>query len=123
MVLLELLTGKRPTDSADFGDNNLVGWVKQHAKLKISDIFDPELMKEDPNLEMELLQHLKIAVSCLDDRHWRRPTMIQVLTMFKEIQAGSGIDSQSTIANDEEGFNAVEMVEMSIKEAPELSKH
>ncbi|RZC17724.1 systemin receptor SR160-like [Glycine soja] len=123
VVLLELLTGKRPTDSADFGDNNLVGWVKQHAKLKISDIFDPELMKEDPNLEMELLQHLKIAVSCLDDRPWRRPTMIQVMAMFKEIQAGSGIDSQSTIANDEEGFNAVEMVEMSIKEAPELSKH
>ncbi|KAK7410851.1 hypothetical protein VNO78_02005 [Psophocarpus tetragonolobus] len=123
VVLLELLTGKRPTDSADFGDNNLVGWVKQHAKLKISDIFDPELMKEDPNLEMELLQHLKIAVSCLDDRPWRRPTMIQVMAMFKEIQAGSGIDSQSTIANEDEGFNAVEMVEMSIKEAPELSKH
>ncbi|BAT79086.1 hypothetical protein VIGAN_02189900 [Vigna angularis var. angularis] len=123
VVLLELLTGKRPTDSADFGDNNLVGWVKQHAKLKISDIFDQELMKEDPNLEMELLQHLKIACSCLDDRPWRRPTMIQVMAMFKQIQVGSGIDSQSTIATDEEGFNAVEMVEMSIKEAPELSKH
>ncbi|TKY73888.1 phosphorylation protein [Spatholobus suberectus] len=123
VVLLELLTGKRPTDSADFGDNNLVGWVKQHAKLKISDIFDPELMKEDPNLEIELLQHLKVACSCLDDRPWRRPTMIQVMAMFKEIQAGSGIDSQSTIANEEEGFNAVEMVEMSIKEDPELSKH
>ncbi|XP_027332115.1 brassinosteroid LRR receptor kinase [Abrus precatorius] len=123
VVLLELLTGKRPTDSSDFGDNNLVGWVKQHAKTKISDVFDPELMKEDPNLEIELLQHLKVACSCLDDRHWRRPTMIQVMAMFKEIQAGSGIDSQSTIATEDEGFNAVEMVEMSIKEAPELSKH
>ncbi|KAL2339426.1 hypothetical protein Fmac_007366 [Flemingia macrophylla] len=123
VVLLELLTGKRPTDSSDFGDNNLVGWVKQHAKLKISDIFDPELMKEDPNLEVELLQHLKVACSCLDDRPWRRPTMIQVMAMFKEIQAGSGIDSQSTINNEDEGFNAIEMVEMSIKEASELSKH
>lgn len=123
VVLLELLTGKRPTDSSDFGDNNLVGWVKQHAKMKISDIFDPELMKEDPNLEVELLQHLKVACSCLDDRPWRRPTMIQVMAMFKEIQAGSGIDSQSTITNEEDSFNAVEMVEMSIKEVPELSKH
>ncbi|XP_061375470.1 systemin receptor SR160 [Gastrolobium bilobum] len=123
VVLLELLTGKRPTDSADFGDNNLVGWVKQHAKLKISDVFDPELMKEDPTLEIELLQHLKVACACLDDRHWRRPTMIQVMAMFKEIQAGSGMDSQSTIATEDEGFNAVEMVEMSIKEAPELSKN
>ncbi|CAL9001180.1 unnamed protein product [Prunus brigantina] len=119
VVLLELLTGKRPTDSADFGDNNLVGWVKQHAKLKISDVFDPELMKEDASLEIELLQHLKVACACLEDRPWRRPTMIQVMAMFKEIQTGSGIDSQSTIATDDGGFGAVEMVEMSIKEVPE----
>ncbi|KAK3211618.1 hypothetical protein Dsin_016324 [Dipteronia sinensis] len=122
VVLLELLTGKRPTDSADFGDNNLVGWVKQHAKLKISDVFDPELMKEDPNVEIELLQHLRIACACLDDRPWRRPTMIQVMAMFKEIQAGSGMDSQSTIATDDGGFGTVEMVEMSIQEVPELTK-
>ncbi|PPR82846.1 hypothetical protein GOBAR_AA37869 [Gossypium barbadense] len=119
VVLLELLTGKRPTDSADFGDNNLVGWVKQHAKLKISDVFDPELMEEDPMLEIELLQHLKVACACLDDRHWRRPTMIQVMAMFKEIQAGSGLDTQSTIATDDGGFNSVEMVDMTIKEVPE----
>ncbi|OIW20372.1 hypothetical protein TanjilG_09532 [Lupinus angustifolius] len=122
VVLLELLTGRNPTDSADFGDNNLVGWVKQHAKLKISDVFDPELMKEDPNLEIELLQHLKVACACLDDRSWRRPTMIQVMAMFKEIQAGSGMDSQSTIATEYDGLNDLEMVEMSIQEVPELSK-
>jgi protein brassinosteroid insensitive 1 len=122
VVLLELLTGRRPTDSADFGDNNLVGWVKQHAKLKISDVFDPELMKEDPTLEIELLQHLKVACACLDDRPWRRPTMIQVMALFKEIQAGPGMDSQSTIATDDGGFGTVEMVEMSIKEDPELGK-
>nr|XP_028959574.1 uncharacterized protein LOC103413440 isoform X2 [Malus domestica] len=120
VVLLELLTGRRPADSADFGDNNLVGWVKQHAKLKISDVFDPELMKEDASLEIELLQHLKVACACLDDRPWRRPTMIQVMAMFKETQAGSGMDSQSTIATDDDGvFGGVEMVEMSMKEVPE----
>ncbi|KAL3584023.1 hypothetical protein D5086_015084 [Populus alba] len=113
---------KRPTDSSDFGDNNLVGWVKQHAKLRINDVFDPVLLKEDPNLEMELLQHLKVACACLDDRPWRRPTMIQVMATFKEIQAGSGLDSQSTTTTEDGGFSAVEMVEMSIKEGPELSK-
>ncbi|CAI0428612.1 unnamed protein product [Linum tenue] len=123
VVLLELLTGRRPTDSADFGDNNLVGWVKQHAKLKITDVFDPVLMKEDPSVEIELLQHLKVACACLDDRHLRRPTMIQVMAMFKEIQAGSGLDSQSSIVTGEDdvvvgggGFGG--MVE--IKEAPEV---
>lgn len=124
VVLLELLTGKQPTDSADFGDNNLVGWVKQHAKMKISDVFDTELLRDDPGLEIELLQHLKVACACLDDRPWKRPTMIQVMTMFKEIQAGSGLDSSSTIAADDGGFHAVEGVEMSIKEDHELgNKH
>ena len=127
VVLLELLTGKQPTDSADFGDNNLVGWVKQHAKLKISDVFDPELLKEDPSLEVELLQHLHVACACLDDRPWKRPTMIEVMAMFKEIQAGSGLHSTSTITEENEGrfgvgggfSTTIEVLDMSIKEVPE----
>ncbi|KAI3523493.1 hypothetical protein L1887_01663 [Cichorium endivia] len=116
VVLLELLTGKQPTDSPDFGDNNLVGWVKQHRKTKISDFFDRELLREDPGLEIELLQHLRVAVACLDDRAWNRPTMIHVMAMFKEIQAGVGIDSGSTIAGVEAHFSTVQEVKMTIKE-------
>ncbi|CAA2980479.1 systemin receptor SR160 [Olea europaea subsp. europaea] len=123
VVLLELLTGKQPTDSADFGDNNLVGWVKQHAKLRVSDVFDLELIKEDPTLEIELLQHLKVACSCLDDRPWKRPTMIQVMAMFKEIQAGSGMDSTASTITEDVGFSSVEGVEMSIKEGNESFKN
>ncbi|GAB4848306.1 Brassinosteroid LRR receptor kinase [Ancistrocladus abbreviatus] len=132
VVLLELLTGKQPTDSADFGDNNLVGWVKQHAKMRISDVFDPELMKEDPSLKIELLQHLKVACACLDDRPWRRPTMIQVMAMFKKIQAESELDSASATAEDDGSFSTVagsfstvdgiESIDMSIKEIPEMGK-
>ncbi|KAI3792576.1 hypothetical protein L2E82_06459 [Cichorium intybus] len=116
VVLLELLTGKQLTDSPDFGDNNLVGWVKQHRKTKISDVFYWELLREDPGLEIELLQHLRVAVACLDDRAWNQPTMIQVMAMFKEIQAGAGIDSGSTIAGGEAHFSTVQEVEMTIKE-------
>ncbi|XP_074265736.1 protein BRASSINOSTEROID INSENSITIVE 1-like [Silene latifolia] len=129
VVLLELLTGKQPTDFADFGDNNLVGWVKIHAKLKISDVFDPELIKEDPKLEMELLQHLEVAVSYLDERPWKRPMMIQVMAMFKEIQAGSGLDSGTTFTTGNVNgsfstlggsFSTVDaLADMSIKEVPE----
>ncbi|OVA01440.1 Protein kinase domain [Macleaya cordata] len=119
VVLLELLTGKKPTDSPDFGDNNLVGWVKQHTKLRMTDVLDPELLKEDPSLERELLQHLKVAMACLDDRPWLRPTMIQVMAMFKEIQTGSGFDSSATIDTDGESFSTSEMVDMAIiKECP-----
>ncbi|XP_076952965.1 systemin receptor SR160-like [Bidens hawaiensis] len=114
VVLLELLTGKQPTDSPDFGDNNLVGWVKLHAKTRINDVFDKELLREDPMLKEELVQHLKVAYACLDDRSSKRPTMVQVLAMFKEIQAGSGL-SMSSIAS-------VEGAEMTIMEEGEESK-
>ncbi|MQL96394.1 hypothetical protein Taro_029069 [Colocasia esculenta] len=118
VVLLELLTGRQPTDSADFGDNNLVGWVKQHTKLRISDVFDSELLKEDPALELELLEHLKIACACLDDRPMRRPTMVKVMAMFKEIQAGSTVNSTAsaaTVASVDTGYGMVEMFNMTTR--------
>ncbi|KAE9610257.1 putative transferase, protein kinase RLK-Pelle-LRR-Xb-1 family [Lupinus albus] len=119
VVLLELLTGRKPTGSSDFGDDNLVGWVKQHAESRKFDVFDPELRKEDPSPEVELVQYLHVAFACLHYRPRKRPTMIQVMAMFKEIQAGS---PKSTIVTGDGGLGAVEMVDMSIKEATELSK-
>ncbi|KAJ6815926.1 brassinosteroid LRR receptor kinase BRI1-like [Iris pallida] len=123
VVLLELLTGKRPTDAADFGDNNLVGWVKQHTKLRISDVFDPELVREDPALELELLEHLKIACACLDDRPLRRPTMVKVMAMFKEIQsAGSTVGYSAVSANaaaSTDGDGGYGVADMSLKEGKE----
>lgn len=86
VILLELLSGRRPIDPVEFGDNNLVGWMKQNVKLKRApDVFDSVLIK-DKNIEVDLYQHLRIACECLDDRPWRRPTMIQVLAMFRELQ-------------------------------------
>ncbi|KAG1367605.1 brassinosteroid LRR receptor kinase BRI1-like [Cocos nucifera] len=113
VVLLELLTGRQPTDSSDFGDNNLVGWVKQHTKLRISDVFDTALLKEGPGLELELLEHLKIACACLDDRPLRRPTMLKVMAMFKEIQAGT---ASAPLPSVDGSFG---VVDMSLKEGKE----
>ncbi|RZC87168.1 hypothetical protein C5167_042100 [Papaver somniferum] len=113
VVLLELLTGKRPTDSEEFGDNNIVGWVKQHTKSSITDVIDPELMKEDSSLENELVKHVKVALACLDDRPRQRPTMIQVMALFKEIQTGSEYDSSATV-DTEESFSAIDMVDMAV---------
>lgn len=96
VVLLELLTGKKPIDPVEFGDNNLVGWAKQLMREnRSSEIFDPDLMGGRGSGEAELYQYLKIACECLDDRPLRRPTMIQVMAMFKELQ----IDSDSEFAD------------------------
>jgi Leucine-rich repeat (LRR) protein len=92
VVLLELLSGKKPIDPNEFGDNNLVGWVKQMVKEnRSSEIFDPTLTNTKSG-EAEFYQYLKIACECLDDRPNRRPTMIQVMAMFKELQLDSDSD-------------------------------
>ncbi|QHN75437.1 hypothetical protein S245_065043 [Arachis hypogaea] len=93
VILLELLSGKRPIDSSEFGDdNNLVGWCKQlHKEKRSSEILDPHLIKQASS-EGELYQCLRIAFECLDERPYRRPTMIQVMAMFKEIQADTDND-------------------------------
>ncbi|XP_052208195.1 serine/threonine-protein kinase BRI1-like 1 [Diospyros lotus] len=97
VILLELLSGKKPIDPSEFGDdNNLVGWAKQLQKEKRShDILDPELISHD-SAGAELYQCLKIAFECLEDRPLRRPTMIQVISMFKDLQT----DSESDILDD-----------------------
>ncbi|XP_043689261.1 receptor-like protein kinase BRI1-like 3 [Telopea speciosissima] len=93
VILLELISGKRPIDPLEFGDdNNLVGWAKQLQREKrISDIIDTMLL-EQMSSEAEIYQYLKIAFECLDDRPFRRPTMIQVMAMFKELQNDSESD-------------------------------
>ncbi|XP_062079097.1 receptor-like protein kinase BRI1-like 3 [Humulus lupulus] len=105
VILLELLSGKRPIDPSEFGDdNNLVGWAKQlHKEKRSTEILDPELLTESSG-ESELCHYLRIAFECLDDRPLRRPTMIQVMTMFKELQ----VDSESSDILD--GFSVKETV-------------
>ncbi|CAI9088102.1 OLC1v1022342C1 [Oldenlandia corymbosa var. corymbosa] len=94
VILLELLSGKKPIDTSEFGDdNNLVGWAKQlHKEKRSQEILDPELTLYSSVLS-ELLHYLSIAFQCLDDKPFRRPTMIQVMAMFKELQ----VDSESDI--------------------------
>lgn len=111
VVLLELLSGKKPIDPLEFGDNNLVGWVKQLVKEnRCDEIFDPVLFGVGLNSksgEGELYRFLKIACECLDDRASRRPTMIQVMAMFKEMQSGSEGGSSSDFL---EGFSVASTV-------------
>ncbi|WVZ01448.1 hypothetical protein V8G54_027517 [Vigna mungo] len=94
VILLELLSGRRPIDSSEFGDdNNLVGWSKKLYKEKrINEILDPDLIVQSSS-ESELFQYLRIAFECLEERPYRRPTMIQVMAMFKELQVDTDNDT------------------------------
>ncbi|KAJ9173888.1 hypothetical protein P3X46_016980 [Hevea brasiliensis] len=104
VILLELLSGKKPIDPLEFGDdNNLVGWAKQlHREERDNGILDPELTLQK-SWESELHQYLRIAFECLEEKPFKRPTMIQVMAMFKELQ----VDSQNDILD---GFSLKDVV-------------
>ncbi|KAI3683108.1 hypothetical protein L1987_83608 [Smallanthus sonchifolius] len=90
VVFLELLTGKRPTDKEDFGDTNLVGWTKMMVhEGKSREVIDPELlvMPEEHEKESvkELVRFLEITLQCVDDFPSRRPTMLQVVTLLRDL--------------------------------------
>lgn len=90
--MLELLTGKRPTDKDDFGDTNLVGWVKMKAaEGKSRDVLDANLARKDADCgdeEKEMMRFLEITLKCVEDFPSRRPNMLQVVAMLRELENG-----------------------------------
>lgn len=85
VVLLELVTGKRPTDEVFVEKGiNLVAWVKVLMESgQAEDVFDDDL--RDRCLEGELKEVLYIACQCLDSNPKHRPTMQQVVKMLERL--------------------------------------
>ncbi|EEF40539.1 serine/threonine-protein kinase bri1, putative [Ricinus communis] len=104
VVLLELLTGKRPTDKDDFGDTNLVGWVKMKVREgKQMEVIDQELLsvtKKTDEAEVEevkeMVRYLEITLQCVDDFPSKRPNMLQVVAMLRELMPGSANGSSNS---------------------------
>ncbi|XAR47997.1 Non-specific serine/threonine protein kinase [Bertholletia excelsa] len=93
VILLELLTGKRPTDKEDFGDTNLVGWVKMKVREgKGMEVIDPELLSVTKGTDeaeaeevKEMVKYLEITLQCVEDFPSRRPNMLQVVAMLRSL--------------------------------------
>ncbi|KAK0573300.1 hypothetical protein LWI29_006063 [Acer saccharum] len=104
VVLLELLTGKRPTDKDDFGDTNLVGWVKMKVREgKQMEVIDPDLLlvtkgtdEAEAEEVKEMVRYLEITMQCVDDFPSKRPNMLQVVAMLRELMPGSGSGSSNS---------------------------
>ncbi|CAO2831130.1 unnamed protein product [Amaranthus hypochondriacus] len=103
VVLLELLTGKRPTDKDDFGDTNLVGWVKMKVRQgKGMEVIDSDLLSVTQKTDQaeaeqvkEMVRYLDITMQCVDDLPSKRPNMLQVVAMLRELVPGSSSSSHS----------------------------
>ncbi|KAJ6401736.1 hypothetical protein OIU84_013907 [Salix udensis] len=104
VVLLELLTGKRPTDKEDFGDTNLVGWVKMKVgEGKQMEVIDPEFLSVTKGTDeaeaeevKEMVRYLEISLQCVDDFPSKRPSMLQVVAMLRELMPGSANGSSNS---------------------------
>ncbi|KAH0453215.1 hypothetical protein IEQ34_017539 [Dendrobium chrysotoxum] len=101
VVLLEIITGRRPTDKEDFGDTNLVGWVKiRVGEGKGREVLDKELLTEAVieigEIEVKEMEgFLEIALKCVDDFPSKRPSMLQVVAMLRELGDGSLAEVES----------------------------
>lgn len=86
-VLLELVTGERPTHIAKAPETfkgNLVEWIMQlSVNSKLKDAIDESLVGK--GVDHELFQFLKVACNCVASTPKERPTMFEVYQFLRDI--------------------------------------
>ncbi|KAF3451934.1 hypothetical protein FNV43_RR08030 [Rhamnella rubrinervis] len=85
VVMLELLTGKRPVEVfKPKMSRELVGWVQQmRSEGKQEQVFDPLLRGK--GFEEEMLQVLDVACMCVNQNPFKRPTIKEVVDWLKNV--------------------------------------
>ncbi|KAK7392897.1 hypothetical protein VNO78_21347 [Psophocarpus tetragonolobus] len=87
VILLEILTTRRPV-SEDFGEGvDLVRWVHGAAARGETPgkILDAKLSSVSNGWKKQMLATLKVALQCTDHRPAKRPKMMNVVRMLREI--------------------------------------
>nr|XP_023929608.1 probably inactive leucine-rich repeat receptor-like protein kinase At5g48380 [Quercus suber] len=86
-VLLELVTGERPTHIAKAPEDfkgNLVEWITQlSSNSQLQDAIDKSLVGK--GVDGELFQFLKVACNCVAPNPKERPTMFEVYQLLRAI--------------------------------------
>lgn len=84
VVLMELLTGKRPLD-AEFGESvDIVEWIRRKRDNKaLEEALDPNV-GNCQHVQEEMLLVLRIAILCTVKLPKDRPSMRDVITMLGE---------------------------------------
>ncbi|GAA0140546.1 transmembrane signal receptor [Lithospermum erythrorhizon] len=86
VVILELVTGKRPVDP-EYGEKDLVKWVCTTLDQKGLDlVIDPKL---DSCFKEEIRKVLNIGLLCTSPLPINRPSMSRVVKMLEEIGGGN----------------------------------
>lgn len=88
VVLLEIITGKKPVDPSFPDGQHVIQWVRDHLKNKKDpvEILDPKLQGHPDTQIQEMLQALGISLLCTSNRAEDRPIMKDVAALLKEIR-------------------------------------
>ncbi|XP_047982776.1 probably inactive leucine-rich repeat receptor-like protein kinase IMK2 [Salvia hispanica] len=92
VIVLELLTGKSPSEAKDGLD--LPQWVASIVKEEwTNEVFDVELMRDASSSSAgdELLNTLKLALHCVDPSPAARPEAVEVLQKLEEIKSEADV--------------------------------
>ncbi|XP_021763318.1 MDIS1-interacting receptor like kinase 1-like [Chenopodium quinoa] len=102
VVLLELITGRRPIDK-EFGDSiDVVEWIRNKPRnnRSLEEVLDPTLAGNCKHVQEEMLLVLRIALLCTTKVPKDRPSMRDVITMLGEAKPRRKSSSNSlTTAN------------------------
>ncbi|URE35707.1 receptor-like protein kinase [Musa troglodytarum] len=86
VVLLELITGRCPTDP-HLGEEDIVSWISSHFKGQdLAEAYDPRLSSFAAECMAKVLE---IAIRCTTKRPSSRPTMREVVNMLTDANPAS----------------------------------
>ncbi|TKY65313.1 inactive leucine-rich repeat receptor protein kinase [Spatholobus suberectus] len=98
-VLLELVTGERPTHVAKAPETfkgNLVEWItQQSSNAKLHAAIDESLVGK--GVDQELFQFLKVACNCVTAMPKERPTMFEVYQLLRAIGSNYNFTTEDEI--------------------------
>ncbi|KAL6209292.1 hypothetical protein ACLB2K_020234 [Fragaria x ananassa] len=89
VVLLEVLTGKEPTDNKIPEGDHIVTWVNKELRERnkeFTSIVDHQLILRSGTQIQKMFQVLGVALLCVNPSPEERPTMKDVTAMLKEIK-------------------------------------
>ncbi|XP_047088438.1 probable inactive receptor kinase At1g48480 [Lolium rigidum] len=116
VLLLELLTGKAPSQAALNDEGvDLPRWVQSVVRSEwTAEVFDMELLRHQDS-EEQMVQLLQLAIDCVAQVPDARPTMSHVVVRIDEIKRSSesveGTDQQQDALNQAEDDDQDETVE------------
>ncbi|MED6217610.1 LRR receptor-like serine/threonine-protein kinase gso1 [Stylosanthes scabra] len=88
IVLMELVSGKTPTDETFGADMDMVRWVEMHLDMHDAareEVIDPELKPLLPAEEFAAFQVLEVALQCTKTTPQERPSSRKVCDLLLHV--------------------------------------